>query len=138
MKDFFEKLNKKSIQLPDNIRDILSQNKQCNCFNSTSELLEVATGGAKDGIFEVEYDIPGKGAYTEAIVLKVKNGLSANYTEAYMRRRDPDTMSIADDKPTDKIHFRDKYDFEFSELQLETFNWLKSQSGPWGKVNNYN
>jgi hypothetical protein len=127
MKEYFEKLNNKGVILPDNIQDILSQNMNFACFNSTSELLEVATGNSEDGIFEVKYDIPGKGLYTEAIVHKVNNGISANYTEAYMRRRDPDTMSIADDKPSDKIRFKDKYEIEFSSLQKETFEWLKSQ-----------
>lgn len=77
--------------------------------------MEVATGSSDDGIFKVTYDIPGKGLYTEAIVHKVKNGISANYTEAYMRRRDPDTMSIADNKPSDKVRFKDKYKIDFAE-----------------------
>jgi hypothetical protein len=50
------------------------------------------------------------------------NGISANYTEAYMRRRDPDTMVIADDLPTDKQRFSDKYGYEFSTLQAEHLN----------------
>ncbi len=127
MKKYFDKLNNKSVTLPHNIREILMQNEHFTSFDSALELLEVATGGAENGVFEVKYDIPGKGVYTEATVHKVKNGISANYTEAYMRRRDPDTMSIADDQPSDKIRFKDKYDIDFSELQQETFDWLKSQ-----------
>jgi predicted ferric reductase len=66
-------------------------------FDTTHDLAIASTNGERE--YEVKYDIPGKGEYTEAIVQRVKNGISANYTEAYMRRRDPGTMSIADDKP---------------------------------------
>ena len=71
--------------------------------------------------------MPGKGEYTEAIVHRVTNGISANYTEAYMRRRDPNTMAIGDNFPTDKKRFKDKYGYEFSNLRKETFDWLKTQ-----------
>jgi hypothetical protein len=62
---------------------------------------------------------------TEAVVHKVKNGISVNYSEAYMRRRDPDTMAIADDLPSDKESFEDKYGYRFIKLQEETLAWLK-------------
>ncbi|MBP6285261.1 MAG: DUF4914 family protein, partial [Paludibacteraceae bacterium] len=82
----------------------------------------------KDNLeFEVKYDIPGQGEFTEAIVHRVTNGISANYTEAYMRRRDPDTMAIGDKLPTDKTRFIDKYGYEFNDLRKETFDWLKKQ-----------
>ena len=41
--------------------------------------------------------MPGKGRVVEAVACRVKNGISANYLEPYMRRRDPDCMVIADD-----------------------------------------
>ncbi len=44
-----------------------------------------------------------------------------------MRRRDPGTMVIADDKPTDKKRFNDKYGYDFSKLQEETYEWMKKQ-----------
>jgi hypothetical protein len=94
-------------------------------FNTTDELAVAATNGKNQ--FEVKYDIPGKGEYTEAVVQRVKNGISANYTEPYMRRRDPGTMSIADDLPSDKTRFKDKFGYEFSSLQKETFDWMKQQ-----------
>jgi hypothetical protein len=73
------------------------------------------------------YDIPGKGKVVEAIVHRVKNGIAANYVEPYMRRRDPDTMVIADDLATDKVRFKDKYGYDFSSLKKETMEWLKQQ-----------
>ncbi len=127
MTDLFKILREKEISVPQNIVDLLSECNSYTVYNSTRELAADATGGADNKEFEVAYDVPGKGKYTEAILQRVKNGISANYTEAYMRRRDPNTMSLADDKPTDKKRFADKYGYDFSELQKETFDWLKEQ-----------
>jgi hypothetical protein len=127
MNHFFETLLEKDIRLPENANKILLKNKNFTCFNSTQEIIDVVTGSPENNSFEVKYDIPGKGEFVEAVVHRIKNGVSANYTEPYMRRRDPNTMVIVDDKPTDKKRFRDKYDFEFADLQKETFAWLKEQ-----------
>lgn len=127
MKTYFDNLKTKNLKLPDSVTEVLQECKSFRFFETTSQILEVAAGGSGDGEYEVKYTIPGKGEYVEAIIHRVKNGISANYTEAYMRRRDPDTMVIADDKPTDKIQFQDKYGFDFSKLQEETYEWLKGQ-----------
>jgi hypothetical protein len=123
--NFFEVLQERNIELSDDIRSLLSECKSLTVFNTTDELAVAATNGKNQ--FEVKYDIPGKGEYTEAVVQRVKNGISANYTEPYMRRRDPGTMSIADDLPSDKTRFKDKFGYEFSSLQKETFDWMKQQ-----------
>jgi len=127
MKDFFKVLEKNKITLPDDAYVLLSSCKKFTVYNSVEELAEAAVGGANEISFEVKYDIPGKGEYTEAIIHKVTNGISANYTDAYMRRRDPDTMAIADSLPSDKTRFKDKFGYEFDSLKTETFNWLKNQ-----------
>ena len=127
MNNYFEQLSAKKVVLPDNAHDILTANVQFTHFNSTEEIIDVVTGDSDSNRFEVKYDVPGKGEYVEAVVHRIKNGISANYTEPYMRRRDPGTMVIVDDKPTDKKRFSDKYDFEFADLQEETFEWLKGQ-----------
>lgn len=120
-------LEKKGIKVPDQIKDILNNAPKVHFFNTTDELIVAATNGADNATFEVKYDVPGKGEYVEAVVHKVSNGISANYTEAYMRRRDPDSMLIADDKPTDKTHYKDVFGKEFTDLRKETFDWLKGQ-----------
>lgn len=127
MKDLFTLLEEKRISLPENISTLLNTCKKLSVFNTTQDLAIAACNGEENDEFEVKYDIPGKGTYTEAIVHRVRNGISANYTEAYMRRRDPDTMVIADNQPTDKKRFSDKYDYEFSTLQKETFDWMREQ-----------
>jgi len=127
MRDLFALLEEKSITLPENISSLLSTCKKLSVFDTTQDLAIAACNGEENVEFEVKYDIPGKGAYTEAIVHRVRNGISANYTEAYMRRRDPDTMVIADNQPTDKKRFSDKYGYDFSSLQTETFEWMREQ-----------
>ncbi|WP_068475411.1 DUF4914 family protein [Saccharicrinis aurantiacus] len=127
MTDLQQHLEKLKIALPDNVATLLNEAKSVTFFNSTEELANAATNGKENLEFEVKYDVPGKGEYTEAVVHRVKNGISANYTESYMRRRDPGTMAIADDKPTDKTKFKDKFGYEFSKIQGETFEWMKAQ-----------
>ena len=117
-------LENKKIFLPEEIKDLLKNAKSVTHFNTTAELLKAATGGDSNGSFEVQYEIPGKGMYTEVVVHRVENGISANYTDAYMRRRDPDTMLIADNLPTDKEKFTNIMGYEFDSLRKETFEWL--------------
>ena len=127
MSELFKTLKEKKISLPENISSLLNDCKAFTVFDTTEDLSVAATGGKDIMEFEVKYDVPGKGSYTEAIVHRVRNGISANYTEAYMRRRDPDTMVIADKRPSDKESFSSKYGYEFSRLQKETFDWMKEQ-----------
>jgi hypothetical protein len=60
-------------------------------------------------------------------VARVRNGIVANYTEAYMRRRDPDCMFIADDRPTGKPRFQERFGYDFEGLRQETLQWMKQQ-----------
>lgn len=126
--EFLKKLETKGVSIPESIKDLLKNAQSVTFFNTTSELVDASTNGSANDSFEVKYDVPGKGEYLEAVVHKVSNGISANYTEAYMRRRDPDTMLIADEKPTDKPRFKDVYGYDFSDLKTETFDWLKGQN----------
>ncbi len=126
MSDLFKVLEKKRVSLPDDVLVILSDCRSFTAFDTVNQLAIAALGG-NNNIFEVKYDIPGKGEVAEAIIHKVTNGISANYTEPYMRRRDPDTMAIADDLPSDKERFTDKFGYDFDILRKETINWLQSQ-----------
>lgn len=127
MSDLFAILKQKGIQLPENISSLLQNCEKLSLFDTTEDLAIAATNGVENVSFEVKYQVPGKGEYTEATVHRVKNGISANYSEAYMRRRDPETMVIADNKPSDKTRFSDKYGYQFPSLQKETFQWLEEQ-----------
>ena len=92
-----------------------------------AELVDLAVGGPDRDSFEVAYDVPGRGRMVEATVARVRNGISANYGEPYMRRRDPDCMTIADDRPTDKPRYAERFGDDFDALRAETFAWLRQQ-----------
>lgn len=115
------------IKLPAEAYALLSNCKSCRCFNTTAELAEASLGGKKNKSFDVKYDIEGKGEVVEAVVHKVTNGISANYTETYMRRRDPDTLVVADNKPTDKIRYTERFGQEFGPVRSESLKWLEGQ-----------
>lgn len=98
---------------------------------SRAQLLEAALGGPDNDFFEVAYEVPNRGRVVEATVARCKNGASVNYIEAYMRRRDPEAMVIADDKPSDKRRFADRFadtlGADFDPIRDETFAWFAEQ-----------
>lgn len=127
MSHLIKTLENAGIKMPEELNDLLNSCKSYTVYDTVDELNIAATNGENNSSYEVKYDIPGKGEFTEAIVDRVKNGISVNYTEAYMRRRDPDTMAISDELPTDKVTFKEKFGYEFIDLKKETFDWLKNQ-----------
>ncbi len=118
----WQKLNPPSLAA-----EILSAAPRVVVPATLAELVDFAVGGPDQQQFEVSYDVPGKGRVVETTVVRVRNGIVANYVEPYMRRRDPDCMVIADELPTDKPRFRDRYGVEFADLREQTCAWLKQQ-----------
>ena len=116
----------KRFKVDDGIRGILDQAPKVIVPKSRKELLGLATGGAEK-VFSVSYETEGYGLVEEATVTKCKNGVSVNYNEAYMRRRDPDCMLIGDNKSTDKTRYQDRYNEDFDIVRQKTFEWLKGQ-----------
>ena len=116
-----------NVKLPKDVAAVLKASPMVHMPHSRAELFELAIGGPDSTTFEVAYDVPGKGRVVEAEVVKCRNGLAINYTDTYMRRRDPDCMLIADEGPTDKEHFNDRFDIEFSSLREEILAWLSKQ-----------
>ncbi|MBN2006711.1 MAG: DUF4914 family protein [Anaerolineae bacterium] len=112
---------------PEDAEDILRTSPSVIIASTITELVNHACGGLGSNSFEVVYDIPDHGRVVEAAVCRVRNGVSVNYPEPYMRRRDPDCMVIADDKPTDKPTFKERYGESFASVRQTTFMWLKSQ-----------
>ncbi|HQN02187.1 MAG TPA: DUF4914 family protein, partial [Candidatus Hydrogenedentes bacterium] len=94
---------------------------------STAELVDLACGGKDSDAFEVAYEVPGLGRVVEATVARVRNGVSANYHDIYMRRRDPDCMVMGDTFPTDKPTFEERFGKSFEALREKTVAWLKEQ-----------
>jgi hypothetical protein len=110
--------------LPEEAEHVVQSCPALTIASSRTELVNLACGGLGSSSFEVAYDIPGRGKSVEATVARVKNGVVANYMEPYMRRRDPDCLVIADDLPTDKPRFRERFGESFAALREDTFAWL--------------
>lgn len=117
----------KHLKLPVDARRLLESAPSVTFAESIDQLIDMACGGPDSDRFEVAYDIPGHGRVVEAKVVRVRNGVSANYLDPYMRRRDPDCLIIGDDSPSDKPRFRDSFNSEFHILRSETFEWLAQQ-----------
>ncbi|MGM0442509.1 MAG: DUF4914 family protein [Elusimicrobiota bacterium] len=123
-------LTKKQIlkmDLPEEVKDILRDSRKISVADDIQTLVDLSCKDAHNGLHEVKYDVPGKGEVVEARVSKVKNGVAANFLEPYMRRRDPNCMVIADDQPTDKTTYKERFGEDFEGVREETFNWLKDQ-----------
>ena len=108
---------------------VLSEAKSVRFFSSVGELAEAAVpqdGVDERGYFTVGYEVDGQ-FVPEVKVCRVRNGISANYVEPYMRRRDPNCMVIADNRATDKQTFQHRFGKDFEPLRQETFAWLKTQ-----------
>ena len=112
---------------PPDAASILEAAPAVTVAGSVNELLDLACGGPGEDYFEVAYDVPGRGPVVEAIVSRVRNGISANYNDIYMRRRDPDCMVMGDELPTDKMTFEQRFGKSFEPLREKTLAWLKGQ-----------
>ncbi|MBU4310925.1 DUF4914 family protein [bacterium] len=123
-----QNININTWRLPREVKGLLDNCVKYLIPQSRDELLSLAMGGEGTDLFEVAYDVPGQGRIKEATVARCKNGAAVNYTTEYMRRRDPDCMVVADEGPTDKPRYRDRFGTSFNSLRTETFEWFKKQS----------
>jgi hypothetical protein len=115
------------LRLPDELSVVLERCPSVSLVRTVQELVDLACGGPDRSDFRVEYDLPDGRTVCEATVARVRNGIVVNYPEPAMRRRDPDCMLIADDKPSDKPRYRDRFGEEFDEVRRETLEWLAAQ-----------
>ena len=113
--------------LPEDLRAALDTAKWICCPETREELVELCYGPTHALRCDVTYTVPGRGVIREAEVVRCKNGPVVNFTEDYMRRRDPDCMRIGDEGPSDKPRFREQYGYDFSVLRAETMQWLTGQ-----------
>ncbi|MDF2820989.1 MAG: hypothetical protein K0R15_1430 [Clostridiales bacterium] len=116
----------KKFTLSEDVLDII---QNCQGFiipKTKQELVSMAFGNDNNDSFDVGYDVNGE-QIIEANVVRCKNGAVVNYTDDYMRRRDPDCLLVADENDTDKPRYDDVYKDDFSPLRNSTFEWLKKQ-----------
>ena len=116
-----------NFDLPAEFQELIDEAPSVTVAKNVHDLVNLSVGGEDGMSQDVVYDLPDGKSKKEAVVHRVKNGIAANYTEAYMRRRDPKCMVIADDFPTDKTTFQSRFDYDFEDLRKETFDWLKTQ-----------
>ena len=115
--------------IPSEAADILEAAPSVTIAHSVEQLIPLSVRDAgPDGWHDVAYDVPNRGRVVEARVCQVRNGIAANYLEAYMRRRDPDCMVIGDRRPTNKPTYLERFEEEFEPVRQSTFAWLKTQS----------
>lgn len=112
----------KLLNVPESLKELLLQAEEIIIPKSKEHLIELSLGGPENDFYTVGYN-----GRDEATVTKCKNGLSINFIDPYMRRREPDCMLIADDKPTDKETYKERFGQDFSELKEETLKWLSTQ-----------
>lgn len=116
------------LRLPAELQQLLRDARSVWFPRDREDLFQTAKGG-KDNLlpYEVVYEVPGRGSVVEATVTPCRNGVAVNYSEPYMRRRDPDCMVIGDSKPTDKCSFASRFGHPFEPVREETFRWLQDQ-----------
>lgn len=115
------------VELSDEIRNVISG---CRSFKIAKNSLELQAmcPGDKNDEFIVSYEDPITGKnIDEARVCRVRNGISVNYFDPYMRRRDAESMLIGDNGATDKTSFSSAVGRDFSDLRQRTFEWFKGQ-----------
>ncbi len=125
---WFESGGAELVRLPDDLVELFRQAPSATLFQNTDELLALSTGHPGADSLSVSYLLPSGETVIEAEVARVRNGISVNYTEPYMRRRDPDCLYIGDDGPTDKPRYSDAFGHDFKELRATTMQWLAEQS----------
>jgi len=116
-----------AVTCSDELNKLLSRAKSVTVASSIEQLQALSLDGIDNNYIDVTYDLPYGATVLEATVCRVRNGISVNYPDPYMRRRDPHCMVIADDFPTDKPKFADRFNEDFSNLRGQTIDWLAGQ-----------
>ena len=116
----------KKFRFTEEVLNVIDNCKSVTVPKSREEIVSMTLGTPEANEFDVCYDVNGK-SYKEVVIVRCKNGVAVNYTEDYMRRRDPDCLIVADDQPTDKPRYKDEYGEDFSVLREETYKWLAKQ-----------
>ncbi len=114
------------MKLPAELVSVIDRCPNLIIPTTKDELARLTFGSTNVDSVDVVYNVEGE-IVKEATVVRCKNGVVVNYMEDYMRRRDPECMVIADDLPTDKVRYSDRYENSFDDTRAETFEWLAKQ-----------
>lgn len=114
------------VDMPAAVRAAIAASPRVVIPATRAELYQLALGPEGGPVFSVDYEANGE-TVTEATVTRCRNGIAVNYPEDYMRRRDPRCMLIADERPTNKDLYLDRFGETFDRVKQETLDWLATQ-----------
>lgn len=123
----FKEVIKKMV-IPQHVKKIIGGGAKITIPETKKQLFDMALGGAENKTYKAVFNVNGK-EIEEATVVKCKNGIAVNFDDITMRRRDPNSMVIADEQPTDKPTHIERFGKPFDEIRQETFDWLTKQEG---------
>ncbi len=113
--------------LPEELTNLLNQTK-FTIPKDKEELMSLALGGDSNNTsWDVSYTLEDGTTIKETNVVKCKNGIAINFEDVNMRRRDPNSMVIADDLPTDKTTYQERFNRSFEGDRTSTLEWLGKQ-----------
>jgi len=87
--------------LPKETEELLANAPSVSFAHTLEDLKKAACGSEENTTWNVSYTLPDGREVLEAEVVRVKNGVSANYIEPYMRRRDPKSLYVADERTSE-------------------------------------
>lgn len=117
--------NWKNWAIPSELKTCLSGCKSVLFPKTREELINLSMGGVDVKQAEIGFDVDNIGYVPEVDIVRAKNGITINYKDSYMRRRDPDCMLVNNVDKSDKKSFSEAQGYDFSKLRNETFEWLK-------------
>lgn len=115
------------VKLPEQVQQLFERAPSVTFARHIEELADLACGGKDRDSWTVSYTLPDGSRVDEVSVVRVRNGISANYLDPYMRRRDPECMVVADSLPSDKPRFEERYGVPFDGLRQDTMEWLAGE-----------
>ncbi len=85
------------LSLPKDTEELLANAPLVTFAHTLKDLEKAACGSEENTTWSVSYTLPDGREVLETEVVRVKNGVRANYIEAYMRRRDREARFRAGD-----------------------------------------
>lgn len=114
-----------ALQLPASLQALHSA-ARVRVVQSAQELREIVETQTASGMAEVHFSLCGN-RYPEATIRRHTNGFAVNFADPKIRRRDPNCTVVADDLPTTKPRFVERFGYPFSRVRDEMLQWLQTQ-----------
>lgn len=111
--------------LPANMIELLLSCRSFDILETSNEIYDVVTAPGKS--YQVRMDVNGM-TVVEAEVTESATGIATNFFDDWIRKRDPNSMTIADHpgqkRKTDKPRFNKRFGYDFATLEAETYDEL--------------